>query len=117
MDKIINFIFVFIIIFVFYLIFVVFNKKKRRKIFESYGALIIKGKFKVNFENRSEKAFALVMAFADAFICASAYTIMILFKNVYIGFAVAMLSLIILIIGVYSLIGYIYKKKEVNKNV
>ena len=117
MEKLFNFIVAFAIVFVFYLIFVLLNKKKRAKIFETYGALIIKGKFKVSFENASKKVFALVMALADSFICATAYTIMRLFENVYVGFIVAALALIVLILAVYSLIGLFYKKKEGKKNV
>ena len=117
MKSLINFIVAFILVFVFYLIFVILNKKKRNKIFESYGALIIKSKFKINFENESKKLFTFIMALADSFICATAFTVMSLFENVYIGFLVAAVLLIILILGVYSLIGLFYKKKGEKKNV
>ena len=117
MKHIINFLIVFLVIFLFDLIFVVFNKKKRKKIFSSSAALIIKGKFKVNFENESEKKFALIVSLADSFICGIAYTVLRLFNNIYIGFIVAAITLVILILGIYLLIGYLYKKKEVKKNV
>lgn len=117
MDKLVSFIAAFGLVFIFYLIFVVFNKKKLSKIFETYGALLIKAKFKVDFEKANKRHFALVIAFADSFICATAYTIMRLFNSIYIGFIAAVLALIILIIIVYSLIGLYYKKKEGKKNV
>ena len=117
MGKLIIFLIVFVIIFLFYLIFVILNKKKRKVIFSSYAALIIKSRFKLSFENEDPKKFAFIISLADSFICASAYTVLLLFKNVYIGFIVALLVLTILILVVYSLIGSYYKKKEGKKNV
>jgi len=117
MKHLIEFLIVFSAIFLFDLIFVVLNKKKRAKIFSTSGALIIKSKFKVDFENEDKKKFAIITALADSFICASAYTVLRLFNNIYIGFIVAALTLGVLIIGVYFLIGYLYKKKEGKKNV
>ena len=117
MDKIVRFLIVFGFIFLFNLIFVVFNKKKVNKIFDSYGALIIKAKFKVNFENINKKKFALIISIADSFICATAYVVLTLFENVYLGFFVAAIALIILILVFYFLIGYFYKKKEGKTNV
>lgn len=117
MRHIINFSIVFIFIFLFNLIFVVLNKKKREKIFFTSGALIIKGKYKINFENADKKKFALIISLADAFICGVAYMVLRLFDNIYLGFFVAAIVLAILIIGIYSIIGYFYKKKEVKKDV
>ena len=117
MRHLINFLIAFGIVFIFELIFVVFNKKKRNRIFSSYGALILKGKYKIDFENVNKKKFALIITLCDAFICGVGYMILRLFKNVYIGFLVVAVALIILIIGVYSIVGYFYKKKEGKKNV
>jgi len=107
----------FIIVFIFYLIFVIFNKKKVNKIFETYAALFIKLKFKVTFNQENPKKFAFIMALADSFICAMGFMIMSLFENIYIAFIIAVVVLIILILIVYSLIGLYYKKKEGKKNV
>ncbi len=117
MGHLLDFLIVFLFIFLFDLIFVVFNKKKREKIFTSSAALIIKGKYKINFEHEDKKKFALIVALADAFICGTAYMVLRLFNNIYIGFIVAAITLAILILVVYLAIGYYYKKKEVKKNV
>ena len=117
METLIYFSFAFLLIFILNLIFVVLNKKKVSRIFESQAALLIKGKFKLTFKDASPRKFALVMALADSFICACAFAIMTLIDNIYIGFIVAILSLFVLILGVYSLIGLAYKKKEGNKDV
>ncbi len=117
MGHLVDFLIVFLFIFLFDLIFVVFNKKKREKIFTSSAALIIKGKYKVTFENESKKKFALIVALADAFICGTAYMILRLFNSIYFGVMAAAIVLAILIVVVYLSIGYYYKKKEVKKNV
>ena len=112
-----DFLVAFSAVFIFSLIFVVFNKKKRNKIFLTMGALFIKSKFKVDFENENKKRFAVIMSLADAFICGVTYAILCLFKNIYLGFLVSAIVLIILIMIVYSIIGSFYKKKEGKKNV
>ena len=117
MKYLINFLVAFMIVFIFNLVFVVFNKKKKNKIFSSYGALIIKGRYKCDFEGEDKKKFSLITTFADSFICGFAYMVLRLFDNIYIGFAVATIVLAILIILIYSLIGLLYKKKEGNKDV
>ena len=117
MKYLISFLIAFILMFVIYLIFVVFNKKKVNKIFESYGAIFIKSRFKVTFKDANPKKFAWIMAVSDSFICAAAFVIMTLIENIYISFIVAAITLIILIFGVYSIVGLIYKKKEGQKNV
>ncbi len=117
MDKIVSFALVFGFIFLFYLIFIIFNKKKVDKIFDSYGALLIKAKFKLTFEKASKKKFAFIMAISDAFICATSYVIMLSVKNIYLSFVVAALALAILTIMVYFTVGYIYKKKEGKQDV
>lgn len=108
---------VFGLIVIFYLLFVVFNKKKRRNIFSTPGALLMKAKFKVTFKKTSEKIFSLVVGITNGIICATTYVIMGLVENIYLSFLVAIPVLIILIIACYSLLGLIYKKKEVDKNV
>ena len=117
MRHLINFLIAFSIVFLFELIFIVFNKKKRNKIFSSYGALILKGKFGVNFENTNKKKLAILITFCDALICGIGYVVLRLFKNIYIGFLVVAVVLAVLIIGVYGIVGYFYKKKEGKKNV
>ncbi len=117
MKTLIYFLIAFGLVFILNFIFVVLNKKKVGKIFESYAALLIKNKFKLTFKDASPRKFALVMTFADSFICACAFAILTLFNNIYLGFIVAALALFVLILGIYSIIGLIYKKKEGSKNV
>lgn len=117
MDLLIGWVIVFGIVVIFNLLFVVLNKKKRRNIFNAPGALIMKYKFKANYEGLSEKKFAFVIGLANGVIVATTYVIMRLFSNIYISFVVAIPILFILIIIVYFLLSLFYKKKEVDKNV
>ena len=108
---------VFGLVVIFYLLFIVFNKKKRKKIFDTPGAILMKTKFKVTFQKTSEKSFSLVVGITNGIICATTYVIMGFVENIYLSFLVAIPILIILILACYSLLGLIYKKKEVDKNV
>lgn len=117
MEILVKWVVVFGLIVIFYLLFVVFNKKKRKTIFDCSGALIMKTKFKVTFKKTSEKSFSLVVGITNAFICATTYVIMGFVENIYLSFIVAIPVLIVLIMCCYSLLGLIYKKKEVDKNV
>ena len=107
----------FVLVFLIYLFFVVLNKKKLSKIFKSQEALIIKKKFDVTFDTSNPRLFALIVAVTNAFICATAYIVMQLFTNIYLGFLAAVLVLALLILSLYYLIGYFYKKKEGKKDV
>ena len=117
MEILVQWVMVFGLIVIFYLLFIVFNKKKRRNIFNTPGAVIMKVKFKVTFKKTSEKSFSLVVGITNGIICATTYVIMRLFENIYLSFLVAIPILIIMILVCYSLLGLIYKKKEVDKNV
>ncbi len=117
MDKLIHFAIAFGILFLVYLIFVICNKKKVSKIFQLKEALILKSVFKLNFENRNKLLFAFVISIVNSLIYAISYTVLTLFKNVYIGFIVMIPTLIVLIVIFYGIIGIVYKKKEVKKNV
>lgn len=117
MHKLVSFLIVFGILFLFYLIFVILNKKKVSKIFETKEANIIKSLFKVNFNKSNKLLFAFLIAITNGIIYATSYTILTLFKNVYIGFLVMVPVLIILIFLFYGIIGFIYKKKEGKKDV
>ena len=117
MDLIIKWGFVFGLVVIFYLLFVVFNKKQRRNIFNSAGAILMKNKFKVTFKKTNEKTFSLVVGITNGFICATAYVIMGFVENIYLSFLVAIPVLIVLILVCYYLLGLIYKKKEADKNV
>lgn len=113
MEKLISWGIVFGLVFVFYLIFVVFNKKKLKKIFESTGAKFIKGRYKISLDNVNARKFALVLATTDSFIFSTTFLIMSFFESMIISFLVAIPVLIVLIIALYSLLGLIYRKKEV----
>lgn len=117
MEILVKWGFVFGLIVIFYLLFVVFNKKKRKNIFNTSGAMLMKVKFKVTFQKTSEKSFSLVVGITNGIICATTYVIMGFVENIYLSFLVAIPVLIILILACYSLLGLVYKKKEVDKNV
>ena len=117
MHKLVSFLIVFGILFLVYLIFVILNKKKVSKIFETKEANIIKALFKVNFNKSNKLLFAFIMAITNATIYGISYVILTLFKSVYVGFLVIIPVLIILIFLFYGIIGFIYKKKEGKKDV
>lgn len=103
---------VFVAVYLFYLIFVVLNKKKRDKIFDTnQGKLIIQiGKLDVN--KLSKSSFVHVISLANSFIVAFTFACSEFFDNYILKLLICFVILFVLIFGVYKFIGLIYKKRE-----
>ena len=112
MEKLIWFIVVFIIVYLFYLFFVICRKKKLEKIKNSTEILFLQKKFKLKLTKINNNFLAHGVALTNAFIIAVTFTIVELFNNIIIKLMIAFVTLIILILIVYTIFGKILKKKE-----
>ena len=112
MDKILVFLIVFVIVYLLYFFTVILNKKKRKKIFSTNQAKLIIIPNKLNTDKINLNVFAHVLSLSNSFIVAFTFMISEFFDKYFIKLIVSFFVLIILILVVYKIIGYIYKKRE-----
>ncbi len=112
MDKLLIFIIVFGAVYLFYLFFVIFNKKKIDKIFDTNQAKLILLPYKLDVSRIDKKCFAHVLSLFNSFIVACTFTISEFFDNYVLKLFICFVTLTILIFIVYRLIGFMYKKRE-----
>lgn len=103
---------VFVLIYLFYLVFIIIRPKKREKFKNNAYVKVLVTRYNVDINSINFKSLIHVIALTNAFIVSSAFFVMELFSNMYIGFFVAIIVLIILEILMYKLIGFLYGKKE-----
>ena len=103
---------IFVLIYLFYLFFVILRPKKREKFKKNDYVKLLVNKYNVNVDSINFKVLIHVIALSNSFIISSAFFILGLFSNIYIGIIIAVVVLIILELLVYKLIGILYGKKE-----
>ncbi len=112
MDILISFIIVFLITYLFYLFFVILRKNKVIKIKNSTEALFLKKRFKLKLDKISDKKFANIIALTNAFIIGVTFCIIEFVDNYILKIMFIFVTLMILILVLYTIIGKILKKKE-----
>ena len=103
---------IFVIVYVFYLLFVIFNKKKKEKIFSTNQAKLIILPNKLDTSLINKNVFAQVISISNSFIVACTFAISEFFDNYILKLFISFLVLIVLILVIYRIIGIIYKRKE-----
>ena len=106
------FLITFIIIYLLYLFTVILNKKKKNKIFNTNQARLIIDPNKLDVNKIDRNKFVQVISLSNSFIVALTFACSEFFSNYFIKLIVSFLLLIVLILIIYRLIGFIYKKKE-----
>ncbi|MBE6138716.1 MAG: hypothetical protein E7173_03105 [Firmicutes bacterium] len=112
MNFIIVFIVSFLVVYLAYLITVISNKKKLEKFKSSNPIVILSKKYNLKINDSNVKELAHLVALGNAFIIASAITIVELVSNFILKILVAFIVIVPLILIVYSLIGKHMVKKE-----
>lgn len=112
MEKLIWFLIVFIVIYFFYFIFIICRKKKLEKFKTSVEVQFMVKKFKLNLDKLNIKLLAHLIALSNALIISITFTIVEFFDNIILKLMVAFVTLIFLILVIYSILGKILKKKE-----
>lgn len=112
MEKLIWFIIVFSVIYLFYFLFIICRKKKLEKFKTSVEVQFLVKKFKLNIDKINIKLLAHLIGLANAFIISTTFTIVEFFDNVIIKLMMAFVSLMFLILIIYSILGKTLKKKE-----
>ncbi len=111
MEAILLFLITFIIIFIIYLLFVVFNKKGLKKIYNGTEAKYLKKLYKLDLNKLDKKKFAIHIALINSFIISITLSIVVLVENYLLMILLAFIIVILLILSLYHLLAINYKNK------
>jgi len=112
MNFVIIFLVSFVVVYLAYLITVILNKKKLDKFKTSNQVLLLVKKYGIKVTDSNVKEIGYLVAFANAFIIATAITIVELISNFILKILVAFVVIVPLILIIYSFIGKYLQKKE-----
>lgn len=118
MREVIVFLATFIIIIAIYLIFVVFNKRALKKIYNGTEARYLKARYKFDLTKIERKQLAWHIALINSFIISFTLSLILMLDNYLLMIVGALLLVFCLILILYHLLGSYYQKKlGVDKNV
>ena len=115
MRELILYLVIFIIAYLFYLVFVLCRKSVLKKFPNGKEMTYLKYKYDIKVNDGNLKKMANIIFLANSFILATTVYVVCLFDNFIIELIVGVITLIILILGIYHLIGTYYKKKQGGK--
>ena len=115
MKELILYLVLFIITYLFYLIFVLSRKSVLKKFPEGKEIKYLKYRYQIKVNDNNLKKIANTIFLANSLILSTTVYVVCLFDNLFIELLVGVATLIILILGVYHLIGTYYKKKQGGK--
>ena len=118
MKNVIFYIIMFAIVYLFYVIFVL-NRKNVLKNFPNGKEMkYLKFKYGIKVNEKNLKGIANSVFLGNSFIISTTVFVVCLFNNLLLEIIVGLVTLIILMLSVYHVIGTYYKKKQGgNKNV
>ena len=112
MLEVLLFLGTFLIVFIFYLLFVIRRGKYLNKFLEGKEIKYLKKVYKVKVNKQNEKKVALLIALSNSFIISVAVTIVCLVKNIFLQVIVGFVSVIVLILLCYHIIGKVFGGKK-----
>ena len=118
MKNFIFYIIIFVIVYLFYLIFVLNRKNVLKNFPDGKEMKYLKFKYGIKVNEKNLKKIANSVFLGNSFIISTTVFVVCLFNNLLLEIIVGLATLIILMLGVYHIIGIYYKKKQGgNKNV
>ena len=115
MRELILYLTTFALAYLFYLIFVLCRKNVLKKFPNGKEISYLKIKYDIKVNDKNLKKIANLIFLANSFILSTTIYVVSLFDNLFIEIIVGVLTLIILILGIYHLIGTYLKKKQGGK--
>ena len=112
MKELIFYLVVFILVYLFYLIFVLNRKNVLKKFPEGKEMRYLKYKYGVKVNDKNIKKIANTIFLANSFIIATTVFVVCLFDSLLLEILVGIITLIILMLSTYHLIGIYFKKKQ-----
>ena len=115
MKELIFYLIMFILIYLFYVIFVLCRPNVLKKFPDGKEVRYLKYKYGIKVTEKNLKGIANTIFLVNAFILSTTVFVVCLFDNLLIEILVGLVMLIILMLGLYHLIGSYYKKKQGGK--
>lgn len=115
MKQLIFYLVVFVLVYLFYLIFVLKRKNVLRNLPNGKEMKYLKYKYGIKVNEKNIKKVAHTVFLGNSFILATTVFVVCLFNNLILEIIVGFITLIILMLGVYHIIGTYYKKKQGGK--
>ena len=115
MKELILYLITFIVSYLFYIVFVLKRKNVLKKFSEGKEITYLKVKYGVRVNEKNFKSIANKIFLANSFILATTVCVICMFENLFIELIVGIVTLVLLILATYHLIGIYYKKKQGGK--
>lgn len=111
MKDLLLYLFTFIIAYLFYLIFVISRKSVLKKFPEGKEMKYLQYKYKVKITDKNLKSIANIVCLANSFILSTTVYVVCLFDSLLLEILIGGITLVVLILLLYHLIGIYYRKK------
>jgi len=115
MKDLVFYLVIFVLVYLFYVIFVLSRKNVLKKFPEGKEVRYLKYKYDIKVNEKNLKKMANIIFLANSFILSTTVYVVCLFDNLFIEIIVGIITLVILILGIYHLIGTYLKKEQGGK--
>ncbi len=102
----------FIVVYLIYYVFVISRKNVLNKFKNGKELTYLKYKYKIKVNNKNLKKLANTVVLGNSFIISTTLFIISYIDNFFVKLLVLMISILVLILGVYHIIGKYYQKQE-----
>ena len=111
MKELIIFLITYVLVLITYIVFVVWNKKALKKIYNGTEARYLKGKYKLDIKKIKDKTLALHIALINSCIISITLSLIIIVDNYLLMLLLAIILVMSLILILYHLLGKHYQKQ------
>ena len=115
MKSLILYLIMFLLVYLFYVIFVLCRKNVLKKFPEGKEINYLKLKYGIKVNDKNLKGIANTIFLANSFILSTTVAVVCMFDSLWVEIIVGLVTLIILLLVIYHLIGIYYKKKQGGK--
>ena len=110
MKDLMIYLFIFVIAYLFYLVFVISRKSVLKKFPEGKEMKYLRYKYKIKITDKNLKSIANVVCLTNSFILSTTVYVVSLFDSLILEILIGGLTLVVLILLLYHLIGIHYRK-------
>ncbi len=103
---------IFIVIYLIYLVFVLLRKKQLENFKKSSYVILLEKRYNIDLKKINFKVLAHMVCIGNSFILATTVFVMSQFENTILMLLIGIVTMIILTVGIYHLIGSFYGKRE-----
>lgn len=114
MKELLSWMTIFVIVYLFYLFFIILRKKKLELFSNNTCYKYLVKVYHLNETNLNLKKMAHIIALANAFIIATTFVVIDFIGNFYLKMLVALITLLLLQLLTYHIVGTLLKRREKN---